>query len=348
MSCQKQTQIREINGDTMGTTYKIRWVENKVQSKQTNQELKSHIDRILQEYNQEMSTYIPTSKISQFNTFTEVKTHFRVNKHFIEILDFAKFLHKESLGRYDITIAPLVNLWGFGPVKKLEQHAPSKEVIDQVLPYIGLDKIDWGLQETSLYWLEKKHPMVQLDFSSVAKGQGVDVVSDYLEELGILNYMVEIGGEIRVKGRKGLGPTDSWKIGVEVPTLEQQGQLQKILDLSLDQKRISLATSGNYRNFFKEGEKIFGHTINPKTGQPEKNRILSATVVSFDNCMTADAWATTLMAVGELKAKELIEKHHLIVYLILSPEINLNKKSAQKNPQIVFDEYYSTEWKKNF
>jgi len=211
------------------------------------------------------------------------------------------------MGAFDITVAPLVNAWGFG-FKNRQDITPQS--IKNIMQHIGLEKVDIKNNQIC-----KTDTMVMLDCSAIAKGYGVDAVGKWLENKGIKNYMIEIGGEIRMKGVNPNG--EKWRVGINKPiddSLNINNEIQQILQLS----DCSMATSGNYRNFYIHNNKKYAHTIDPRTGYPVEHNILSATVIAPD-CATADAYATAFMVMGEDSTKQLLSKHpELMAYLIMA------------------------------
>ncbi|TVR81543.1 MAG: FAD:protein FMN transferase [Chitinophagaceae bacterium] len=320
-SCSQQdrpSQI-EINGRTMGTTYDIKYVmPGQPVSYQEG------IDSVLRVVNQSMSTYIDTSIISIFNKSKDTTHWHAVDLHFQIVFMESVDVYVQSSGAFDPTVMNLVNYWGFG-FEDAYKNLSLKDTIsvDSILKFTGLDLIDYHFNPNQELVLRKKHPNVSLDFGAIAKGYGVDVVSDYLVSRGIQNFMVEIGGEVRTMGKNVNDRV--WRIGVEKPTTEfgnDDNEFQSIIELN----NSALASSGNYRNYHEiNGEKI-GHTLNPKTGFPETNRLLSITVIA-DNAMRADAYATAAMVLGHEKAFELIESNPileaLLVYLGENGEIEV-------------------------
>lgn len=259
-------------------------------------DIEASLDSIFVEVNRSMSTYQDNSDISKINTGD---TTVVIEPMFQEVLKLSKKINTESDGYFDPTVGNLVNLYGFGP-KKLDLKI-SNEVIDSLMKNIGVDKIK--LTEDNR--LSGPFPSVFLDFNGIAKGYTVDVIGWFLERKGIENYLVEIGGEIRTKG-KNLKTDRAWRLGIDDPRIQTNpNELSGVLALS-DK---SLATSGNYRKFREDsltGEK-YVHIINPKTGLMEKSNILSASVIA-DDCATADAFATAFMAMGLEKAKAKAEQ----------------------------------------
>ncbi len=290
-------ELRFISGSTMGTTYTIKYLS----IEDTN--LKPKVDSILVEFNQSLSSYIPSSELSRFNDDT---VFYFESPYFLPVLQASSKVYAATNGAFDPTVLPLVNAWGFGPD---EQNIPNNSTIDSLRNYIGFDKIDFDNLHVS-----KENRQIALDFSAIAKGYGVDVVGNFLIGMGIENYFVEIGGEVVCKGtNKG----NRWKIGIEDPTRDiLQREITAIVELS-DR---AMATSGNYRNYFvKDGVK-YAHTIDPHTGYPVEHTLLSATVFS-STCMLADAYATSFMVMGVENAMKVLEKHpELSVFFIYSNE----------------------------
>ena len=283
-----------LRGETMGTTYQIRY------SGAERSDLKQSIDSLLEIVNLEVSTYIPQSTISRFNQtsdpfslayspITEEDSTSYPNKHFKTNLARSKAIFDQMEGYYDPTVMPLVNYWGFGYTEKRKVTQVDSVKIDSLIALVGFDKIDWN-QDANL--LEKELPNMQLDFSSCAKGYGVDQVAQHLSDQRIEDYMVEIGGEVVVKGKNPKG--QDWTIAVSLPRagagLEE---FQTILSL----KDIAVATSGNYRIFYEVAGEKFAHIISPITGFTEKSNLLSVSVLAKD-CLTADAYATAFMVMG--------------------------------------------------
>ncbi len=299
-ACQQATSshpltYQSISGPTMGTSYNITYSDT------TDRNLQKAIDLLLLEINLDVSTYIDTSVISKFNqakavfsldsklyasTFQETE-----DRHFRHNFGFASEVYKMTDGFFDPTVMPLVNYWGFGFTEKKAVTSVDSAVVDSLMQRVGFDKIKYESAGGS-YALEKKEPGVQLDFSALAKGYAVDEIGRLLEHQGVQNYLVEIGGELRCKGKNQRGQW--WEIGINTPT--EDANLQELYSTISIQNR-ALATSGNYRNYYKVGETSYAHTINPKTGFPEKNILLSASVLA-ESCILADAYATAFMVMG--------------------------------------------------
>ena len=302
----KTLEYAKINGNTMGTTYNItyQFLENI--------NLKSEVDSILIEFNKSLSTYDSTSTISKFNLSKgDFCFDSKNDKYFLASLTRALEISKETNGYFDPTVNPLVNYWGFGYKPRDKNLKPSKSDIDSLLKNVGYKKIGL-LTKNDTCCIIRESPYVQLDLSASAKGHGVDVVASHLFQLGIENYMVEIGGEIVVKGNNPEGKP--WVIGINKPT---RGSALDEVQIPLMLKNQAMATSGNYRNYYDSGEISYAHIINPITGYSSPSDILSATIVA-DDCLTADAYATACMVLGLEKSIKLINSnpklHAIFIY----------------------------------
>ena len=297
----KKGEYMQIAGFTQGTTYHITY-ESK-----GGEDLKASIDSLLADFDRSLSTYLPTSLISRFNN-NEKGLH--ADKKFTDVFIKSYEVFKKTDGAFDITVAPIVNALGFGTRK--DTLNVDSTMIDSLLQYIGMEKVK--LQGDTLV---KTDSHVTLDVNALAQGYSVDVVVNYLENRKIKNYMVEIGGEIRARGKNEQG--NYWRIGIDKPVDGNSipgTELQSIVRLN-DR---SLATSGNYRKFYEKNGIKYVHTINPKTGYPVISNLLSATVVAKD-CMTADAYATAFMVMGTDRSIAFLnENRFLDAYLIYSDE----------------------------
>lgn len=290
---QRNTPYQHNEGFIFGTVYHVTY--------QSNDDLQQEIEAQLKEVDEALSPFNDSSIITHINRNEPVK----LNKMFTDVFTLAESISKETHGAFDITVAPLVNAWGFGFKSGIN---PTRHVIDSLRQLIGYQKV--MLKGSSIV---KSNPNIMLDCSGIAKGYGSDVVAAFLRKKGIKNFMVEIGGEVVTSGisEKRL----PWKIGVTKPTddsLQVNQELQTVLNVT-DK---AMATSGNYRNFYYKGGRKYAHTIDPKTGYPVQHSILSSTVIA-DNCATADAYATSFMVTGLKGAQEILKKHpELMVYFI--------------------------------
>lgn len=303
LGCTDQAiKVDAIKGRTMGTTYSIIWPKQVSDVSIT--KLKTRIDALLIALNTEMSTYDKSSELSRFNLSNAPATQ-AISKDFSEVMALSKTLYKQTDGYFDVSIGPLVNLWGFGPDKS-PNKTPLDTEIKNRLSKIGLNQVDLdqGI-------LSKSHDRY-IDLSAVAKGYAVDKVADVLDEIGINAYLVEIGGEMRAKGQKAEGKP--WRIAIETPDLHQR-KVQKILPVN----DVAIATSGDYRNYFELEGRRYSHTIDPKTGRPVEHDLASVTVIDIE-CARADALATAMLVMGKEKAKAFAIKNQVKAYLIVRNE----------------------------
>jgi thiamine biosynthesis lipoprotein len=232
---------------------------------------------------------------------------------FLDVYKLAMSISKETDGAFDITVAPLVNAWGFGFKNGIE---PSKQQVDSLMQIIGYQKVTLEKGKIS-----KTDDRIMLDCSAIAKGYGTDVVAKLLRSKGVNNFMIEIGGEIVTSG---LNPDQKpWRVGISKPEDDVQGAGQEVQSIVAITDK-AMATSGNYRNFYYKGGKKYAHTIDPKTGYPVQHSILSATVFA-NTCAVADAYATSFMVMGVEKAKQVLAQHpELMAYLIYSDQDGKN------------------------
>ncbi|MFO7964978.1 MAG: FAD:protein FMN transferase [Desulfobacterales bacterium] len=278
----------------MGTTYHVKVVAGLPDG---TDRLKAQIDEKLETLNHRFSNFIPESDISRFNRSADTETECALSPDFFYVMVQAKQIHKLSHGAWDGTVKPLVELWGFGSDDALKS-LPSREKIGEILKRTGFDRIE--LKKGGL--LRKTHPQVTLDLASIAKGYGVDAVSELLRSNGYHNFIVEIGGEVYASGvRK---DKNLWRVGVNTP---HKDAAFDDIHLTVELKNRAMATSGDYRNFTEIGGVPFSHIIDPRTGYPVKNGVVSASVIS-GNCTLADGLATALMVMGPNAGIEMIDR----------------------------------------
>lgn len=313
-ACEKAPEQILLEGKTMGTTYHVKYIDDgKVKNLPKPEAVKQQLDAILKEVNNQMSTYQKESQISQFNQFRLIDTPFNVATDFALVVEEAIRLNQLTQGALDVTVGPLVNLWGFGPDKRLNK-VPTAEQIAERAKSVGIEKLAVGFnqndRQTGAY-LIKKEPNVYVDLSSIAKGFGVDKVATHLENLGLAHYLVEIGGEIYGKGNNLKG--QPWTIAIEKPEFAQGASVQITVPL----KNLGMATSGNYRNYFEDeqGNRL-SHIIDPKSLRPISHNLASITVFA-PTTMTADGLSTGLFVLGAEKALEVAEQHKLAIFLII-------------------------------
>lgn len=281
----KQVPYQTDEGLVFGTIYKITY--------QSKDNLKSEIEKELKKVDFSLSPFNKESTITHINNNTDMST----DSLFVYVYNLARNVSEATYGAFDITVAPLVNAWGFGFKNAANVDSAT---IDSLRAFVGFDKV--SLKDGKIV---KQDERTMLDCSAIAKGFGVDCVARLLESKGIKNYMVDIGGELMIKG---VNPKDeTWRIGINKPiedSLSVNQELQTVLEIS----NVGLATSGNYRNFYYKDGKKYAHTIDPRTGYPIQHNILSSTVVA-NNCATADAFATSFMVLGLDSAKAICAAH---------------------------------------
>lgn len=283
-----------LSGRTMGTTYHIKVVAPRFKDMAALQAL---VDQRLEQINQSMSTFRPDSEISRFNALTAVKTPFKISPDFLRVMLSAREIYHLTGGAWDGTVNPLVNLWGFGKSGPL-QHLPAEEEVKKALGEVGFDQIE--VDPTGA--LSKTHPHVSVDLASIAKGYGVDQVAVLLHNKGYKNYLVEIGGEVYAFGRRHDGKP--WHVGINQPS--QDAPLNAVYRV-VTLRNAAMATSGDYRNYYQIQGQAYSHIIDPRTGHPIQNGVVSASVVA-DNCTLADGLATALMVMGPVQGVALLNQ----------------------------------------
>lgn len=298
-----QVQPVLLQGKTMGTTFNVKLFPTPEQLKNNN--LYELVNDELIRVNNLMSTYIEDSELSRLNQAKAGETLI-MSADNITVLKESKRLYQESNGAFDVTVGPLVNLWGFGPDGKVLKQ-PADEQITSVLDRIGMDLLT--LEGNAV---TKQHDDLYVDFSSIAKGYGVDQVANLLEGLGITNYLVEVGGEMRLSGGKPDG--SKWVVAIEKP-LAGRREAQ----LAIEPINLAMATSGDYRNYFEVDGVRYSHTIDPITGKPITHKLVSVTVL-HKSAMTADALATMLNVMGPVESMKYAEEKNLAVYLIVKTD----------------------------
>lgn len=315
IGCDQATKPWFFEGSTMGTTYHITLVKVPQQVKEI--QIKQEIDKLLAEVNQQMSTYKKDSELSLFNQ-NQSTDWIPVSKALFTVIEEALRVSELSDGAFDVTVGPLVNLWGFGP-KWSEEKVPSQEQINQAKQSVSYQYL--SLQQNPLA-VRKAKPDVYVDLSGIAKGYGVDVIADFIEKQGILNYLIEIGGELRTKGSNPQG--EPWKVAVEkpIPNIRAAQTVIPVHDAGI-------ATSGDYRNFFEMNGRRFSHIIDPKTGEPVQTNVVSATILDSKSCMTADAWAKVPIVMGAEKALALADRENIAMYLLIKEGEQFVSKSSR-------------------
>lgn len=301
-SCsEKPPVIDSFNGFAQGTTYSIVYENNK---KIPNDEMKLKVEKILRDFDMSLSLYKDSSILSRINRNEDVIA----DSYFTEAFNLSVKISEMTGGAFDITVGPLVSAWGFGP----DSHKNFSEAKrDSLMKLVGIDKVSMSNGHVI-----KKDPAIKLDFNAIAQGYSVDVVCKFFDELGFKNYLVEIGGEVRGKGTKAGA---KWRIGIDKPVdnnFSPGEDLEAVIRISDE----ALATSGNYRKFYVENGVKYSHTIDPHTGYPAKNNLLSATIIASD-CGTADGIATACMVMGKDSAIEFIQsKPEFKAFFVYSDE----------------------------
>lgn len=298
-ACTSQKQYFVESGSVFHTVYHIKYEASEL--------LTEKIDAEFQKFNLSLNPFNPNSIISKVNQNEPVEA----DDWFIEVFNRAKEVSDHSDGVFDITCAPLINLWGFG-FSKMDSVTP--QMIDSIKQFVGYQRVRLDGRKVI-----KDDPRILLNCSAIAKGYACDVIARLLEREGIKNYMVEIGGEVAMKGVNQNG--NCWRIGINKPEDDSTGIRNDIEEVVQLCKKGGVATSGNYRNYYVKDGKKYAHTIDPRTGYPSEQSILSATIVAKD-CITADAYATAFMAMGLEKARQVAENIPDIEYFVIYSDEN--------------------------
>jgi thiamine biosynthesis lipoprotein len=293
-----------FSGSTMGTTWNVK-VAGKDLGPEALREIGARIGESLDDVVRRMSTWESTSELSRFNASTSTLP-FAISGPVVHVMTIAEQISRRSGGAFDVTVGPLVNAWGFGSEGPVTSP-PSQATLDALLARVGYP----GLQLDPLAaTLRKAHPKMQVDVSAIAKGYGVDRVAEALENLGRYDYLVEVGGELRARGRRGDGR--AWRVAIERPS-QQMRTLHRVIELGDN----AMATSGDYRNYYKlDGQRI-SHTIDPRSGRPILHTLASVSVV-HESATWADAWATALNVLGPDAGYALAEAQGLSAHFIVS------------------------------
>ncbi|MDR2129991.1 MAG: FAD:protein FMN transferase [Odoribacteraceae bacterium] len=271
-------------GSVFGTVYRVKYAATV--------EYRDEIQAVLARVDSSLSMFNERSLVSRINRGEEPP----VDSLFTQVFEMAARVHERSGGAFDLTVAPLVNAWGFGTER---ERTLTPGQVDSLLAFVGMWRVE--LRDGRVV---KEKPGVRLDAGAIAKGLGVDEVAHFLEGRGVRNYMVEIGGEVRVKG--GSDTRDAWRIGILDPGGGEDPVERQLTRLVIAMRAGALATSGNYRNYREREGRRYGHTIDPRTGYPVQRDIVSASVFAA-SCMEADAYATAFMVMGLEQSKHLVE-----------------------------------------
>ena len=314
ISClEKPNELKILQGNAIGTTYTMRYLDNR------DQNFESRIDQIINEINASTSTYLPNSIISRIN---KGDSTVHIDAHFEAVFKKSEKIFKETDGEFDPTVGILVNAWGFGPEGGPGNLDSLK--IKELLKFVGFDKVRIVNGK-----VRKLYPDIYFDFNAIGKGYLVDMVGELFEKSNITNYMVEIGGEIRARGINQKG--DFWRIAIENPNIDGTRSFATTIQL----KNESIATSGNYRKYriSAEGRK-YVHTINTKTGYATESNLLSASVISESDCADVDGYATALMVMGAEKSIHFLKGHpELRAFLIYTDSVGAMKTFQSDNTE---------------
>ncbi len=298
----------KIDGYTMGTTYMVKVIAMKSKNSAVlKQNLQKQIDSLLYKIDKiQMSTYSPESELSRFNQYAKTDW-FAVSAELAAVIAESHKIYRQTGGAFDITVGPLVNLWGFGPTEQ-KSAIPSSAEITAQKKLVGQNNISVNFNPPAV---RKTMPAAYCDLSAVAKGYAVDAAAEFLAAAGYENYLVEIGGEIRAGGSKANGKV--WRIGVATPV--NKGGIQKVVRVS----NTGMATSGDYLNYFEKDGIRYSHTIDPQTGRPITHKLASVTVID-PSCMAADGYATAIDVMGPEKGFDFALKMNLPVFMIIRSE----------------------------
>ncbi|MEM8563254.1 MAG: FAD:protein FMN transferase [Pseudomonadota bacterium] len=300
-ACGRDTQYAiELTGEALGTVWHVTLLS--VGGDVDPNSIQAVIDEVLQEVDDSMSTYRKDSEITRFNA-SEIDEWIPISADFYTVLSAAMAIGYQSGGAYDVTVGPLVDVWGFGPAGPVKEP-PSDDTVTDILEYVGQDHLRLDGDGPRLM---KRSP-VELDFSSIAKGYAVDRIAQSLDARGINRYLVEVGGELRLAGLSQRG--DLWRIAIERPD-SQARTIEQAISLT----DVGLATSGDYRNFFVVDGQRYSHSIDPRRGYPVAHDLVSVTVV-HPSAMLADAWSTALIVLGFFDAMAVAQERGLAVYFI--------------------------------
>ncbi|MGI0152712.1 FAD:protein FMN transferase [Pseudidiomarina sp. WS423] len=299
VSCTHAPQQLAVSGKTMGTTYHISYVTANPQH--SPEQVKQRVDAVLEQINSQMSTYDPQSELSLFNS-RQTTEPVVISRSLETVIRRALEIANETDGVLDVTVGPLVNLWGFGPLAKPERK-PTEAELQAMIDEVGYQHV-----HVENHQLRKAKPEIHIDLSTIAKGYGVDRVAVLLEQMEITNYLVEIGGEMRTRGTK--PGNQPWRIAIEKPVTSERS-VQRVIEPG----DAGIATSGDYRNYYEEDGVRYSHIIDPRTGYPIQHNLVSVTVVA-PTSMDADAYATALTVMGPEQALAFAEQKGLAVLLI--------------------------------
>jgi len=306
-------QLSEFNGLTMGTSWRVKVVG--LPDTISHSSISRSIDSTLTAISESMSTYDEKSELSRFNSSSGTDW-FAVSEALVEVLGAANEISRLTGGAFDVTVGPLVNLWGFGPSGTVGK-APDENKIELARARTGYARMELRQAPAAI---RKHEPGLYLDLSSIAKGYAVDRIAELLEQQGIEDYLVEVGGELRGKGHN--ERATGWRVGIERPT-----DTDRVVYAAIELDGSGMATSGDYRNYFEQDGQRYSHTINPVTGRPVTHRLASVTVVT-SSAMRADALATALMVMGPQEGYALAELAGIAAFFIVKADKGFTDRSS--------------------
>jgi len=328
VGCSEPPELENVEGYAQGTTYQISfWSEDAVPVT----EIQTAFNDTLAQIDKELSTYRPDSFISEFNRSPSVSCQ-PVSQDFVDLVKIAQDIHAKSEGCYDPTIGPLFDLWGF---KTNKLHVPTPEELTTLTSELGIDKIE--VDEENLR-VRKTRPFLQLDFSSMGEGYTIGKLSEVLEAKGYENYMVQFGGDMKIKGHKPDG--DKWRVAIQNPKPSTDGRPKVYQVISVvDESGVTLDTSGTYNRHFDDNGVEYSHIINPSTGKPITHDLVSASVFGTDP-RVSDAWATTMLCLGPAEGAKIAKNENLNVFFIERKNdklVNSSSTALIKTDRVKFD-----------
>ncbi|NVK73308.1 MAG: FAD:protein FMN transferase [Oceanospirillaceae bacterium] len=328
VGCSEPPELQTVEGYAQGTTYQISfWSEEEVPVTEVQTEFNDTLAKI----DKELSTYRPDSFISEFNRSPSVGWQ-PVSEDFVELVKIAQNIHTNSEGCYDPTVGPLFDLWGF---KTDKLHVPTPEELTALKAEIGIDKIE--VDEENLR-IRKTRPFLQLDFSSMGEGYTIGKLSQVLESKGYDNYMVQFGGDMKIKGHKPNG--DQWRVAIQspIPSTEGGPKVYKVITVK-NEDGVTLDTSGTYNRHFDENGVEYSHILNPSTGKPITHDLVSASVFGTDP-KVSDAWATAMLCLGPVEGTKIAKNENLEVFFIERKNdklVNSSSDALLKTDRVKFD-----------
>jgi len=319
-ACNRSTSVT-FTGETMGTTYTVK--VSRLPKDVDADQLREEIDRRLIEINQLMSNYQADSELSRLNDFNDPEW-MSVSAEMVFVLERAREVSEATGGGFDVTVGPVVRLWNFGPGREMGDRVPSDAEIEAMKEQVGFEKIELRLDPPEV---RKLRPDLEIDLSAVAKGFAVDEIEDLLLSHAVVDYMVEIGGEVQTGGWNDRG--EPWNIAIEAPIAEIR-QIHRVVPLT----KMGMATSGDYRNFYEIDGQRYSHIIDPRSGHPVRHNLVSVTVL-HPSCAIADAWATALLVLGPEEGFEVADGQRLAVLFIMRTEDGFETRETTRFTEVL-------------